>query len=149
MTDAFAEPATPDPVNSGRSVDPIDELIQRVIGAAFKVYNTLGFGFLESVYHHALAIELVALGLTFAIKAPVQVRYNGEIVGHFEPDVLVDGRLILELKSVTALAAIHEVQLVNYLNATGINDGLLLNFGHSKVDIKRKFRTYRRPGQKA
>lgn len=121
----------------------IDELVQLVIGAAFKVYNTLGFGFLESVYEKALAIELRKLGIPFQRQTPVQVWYDGEIVGDFDADMLVDGRLMVELKSTRTLAVAHEVQLVNYLTATRIDDGLLLNFGPEKVEIKRKYRCYK------
>jgi GxxExxY protein len=127
---------------------PIDELVQRVIGAAFKVYNVLGFGFLESVYEKALCLELRKLGISFQRQAPVQVWYEGEIVGDFNADLLIEGRLIVELKSVQMFAIGHEVQLVNYLTATRIDDGLLLNFGPQKVEVKRKFRVYRsRRGQ--
>jgi GxxExxY protein len=122
---------------------PLDELAEKVIGAAYRVHNTLGFGFLESVYQKALAIELRKLGIPFQMKVPVPVHYEGESVGDFEADGLVDGRLMLELKSTQALVTANEVQLVNYLTATGIENGLLLNFGPQRVEIKRKFRTYR------
>ncbi len=117
-----------------------DNLTEKVIGAAYQVHNNLGFGFLESVYENALSIELNKLNIQFETQAPVKVFYNSQVVGDFVCDLLVEKRLILELKSVTQLATAHEVQLVNYLNATKIDIGLLVNFGPSKVDVRRKFR---------
>ena len=117
-----------------------DKLTEQVIGAAYQVHNDLGFGFLESVYENALSIELNKLNIQFETQAPVKVFYNSQVVGDFVCDLLVEKRLILELKSVTQLATAHEVQLVNYLNATKIDIGLLVNFGPSKVDVRRKFR---------
>ena len=121
-----------------------DELTQRVIGAAFTVHNTLGFGFLESVYEKSLAVELRKLGIVHQLQAPVHVRYQGQIVGDFIADILIEKTLVVELKSVTRLVSAHEIQLVNYLTATGIETGLLINFGPDKVDVRRKFRTYRK-----
>jgi len=118
-----------------------DALTEKVIGASYQVHNQLGFGFLESVYENALSIELNKLNIQFENQAPVKVFYSDQVVGDFVCDLLVEKRLILELKSVTQLAIPHEVQLVNYLNATKINVGLLINFGPSKVEVKRKFRT--------
>jgi len=117
-----------------------DELSEKLIGAAFRVHNELGFGFLESVYEKALSIEFKRLGIRHAVQRGVQVFYAGQIVGNFVCDMLVDKDLILELKSVKNLHAFHEVQLVNYLQATRIDVGLLLNFGPSKVEVKRKYR---------
>ena len=94
-----------------------------------------------------MGIELKQLGLVVQCKLPLQVKYLEHVVGAFEPDVLVNGRLILELKSVSGLAKAHEAQLVNYLVATGIDDGLLINFGLEKVEIRRKFRLYRKPSR--
>ena len=121
----------------------IDELTQSVIGSAFKVYNTLGFGFLESVYEKSLMIELTRNGIHASSQEPIKVIYEGHTVGDFYADILVDGRLIVELKAVHTLNSAHEVQLVNYLNATGIDNGLLINFG-PKIGFKRKFRQYNR-----
>ena len=118
-----------------------DELSEKVIGAAFRVHNQLGFGFLESVYEKALSIELSKLGVLHGLQSPVQVLYDDQVVGDFVCDVLVEGRLILELKSVRELTTAHEVQLVNYLNATKTDVGLLINFGPTKVEVKRKYRT--------
>lgn len=119
-----------------------DELTKRVIGAAFQVHNTLGSGFLEAVYERALSIELNKLGIPHERQAPLKVTYDGHIVGEFAADILIEGELVVELKAVAKLATVHEVQLVNYLAATGINIGLLINFGPDKVDVKRKYRTY-------
>lgn len=120
-----------------------DQLTEKVIGAAYVVHNQLGFGFLESVYERALSIELSRLSIRYQTQAPVQVHYDGQVVGDFVCDVLVEEFLILELKSVMKLAVAHEVQLVNYLNATKIDVGLLINFGPRKVEVKRKFRNAR------
>jgi len=117
-----------------------DQLTKKVIGAAFKVHNQLGFGFLESVYEKALSIELKKLGITHLLQAPIKVFYDDQVVGDFVCDLLVDGCLVVELKAVQKLSTAHEVQLVNYLNATKIEIGLLLNFGSNKVEIKRKFK---------
>ena len=119
-----------------------DQLTEQVIGAAFTVHNTLGFGFLESVYEKALSIELGKAEIAHTTRAPIRVNYEGHLVGEFFADILVED-LVLELKSVTNLATVHEVQLVNYLTATGIDVGLLINFGPTKVEVRRKFRTYR------
>ncbi len=116
---------------------------QTIIGAAYQVHNTLGFGFLESVYEKSLAIELRELGIPFKTQSPITVRYAGQTVGEFVADLLVDNELIVELKSVSQLTKQHEVQLVNYLAATGIEVGLLINFGPLKVEVKRKYRTPR------
>ena len=119
-----------------------DELTATTIGSAFKVHNTLGFGFLESVYRNALSIELNAARISHELHGPIRVFYEGHIVGEFFADVLIEDHLIVELKSVTKLIAAHEVQLVNYLTATKTEVGLLINFGPSQVDVRRKYRTY-------
>lgn len=117
-----------------------DTLTNLVIGAAFKVHNTLGYGFLESIYEKSLLIELKKIGLTPTFQSPINVFYEDQNVGKFYADLQFENELIIELKSVSQLNTKHEVQLVNYLNATKIDHGLLLNFGPDKVDIKRKFR---------
>lgn len=115
-----------------------EELTGKIIACAYKVYNTLGFGFLESVYQKSMLIELRAMGIDARDEFPVAVMYQGQVVGAFSADILVAGLVIVELKSVRALAVAHEVQLVNYLKATRIELGLLINFGESKVEVKRK-----------
>lgn len=117
----------------------IDELTESVIGCAYRVHNELGCGFLEKVYENALRIELTRSGLNAKQQCPIPVLYQGEVVGEYYSDLMVDDRLIIELKAVQNLGKEHEVQLVNYLTATGIDDGLLINFG-SSVEVKRKFR---------
>ena len=116
------------------------ELTGKIIGAAQRVHRVLGCGFLEKVYENALTIELRASGLEVAVQMPIEVRYRGELVGVYQADLLVDGLVILELKAVDQLADIHEVQLVNYLRATNIEVGLLINFG-PKLEIKRRIFT--------
>ena len=112
----------------------------KVIGFAMKVHSTLGSGFLETVYQGALALELRRGGLKVETEKPISVRYEGELVGAFIADLLVNDVLIVETKAVQMLAKIHEVQLVNYLVATGIDEGLLLNFGAERLEFKKKFR---------
>jgi len=128
---------------SEKSTPMNDELSKKVIGAAFKVHNQLGFGFLESVYEKALSIELSKLSIPHELQSPIQVLYDDHIVGDFISDMLVDGALILEFKSVRQLTTAHDVQLVNYLNATQMDVGLLINFGPTKVEVKRKYRRAR------
>ncbi|MBU4222178.1 MAG: GxxExxY protein [Euryarchaeota archaeon] len=113
------------------------DITEQIIGAAYKVHNTLGSGFLEKVYQNSLAIELHSLGLLFDMEKPIKVHYNGEVVGDYIADIIVDNKIILEIKAIKELSTIHEVQLVNYLKATGIEVGLLINFGTS-VQVKRR-----------
>jgi GxxExxY protein len=115
------------------------DLCGQVIGAAMKVQSALGPGFLESVYQNALIWELQKLGLKVDAQRPITVRYDGQVVGFFTADLLVNDSLIIELKGNQLLAKAHEVQLVNYLVATGIDDGLLLNFGAERLEYKKKF----------
>ena len=119
-----------------------DDLTQKIIGCAYKVHNALGPGFLEKVYENALRIELEKLGLNIKQQEPLNVTYEGQVVGEYFADLWVDGRVVIELKAVQTLVQRHEVQMVNCLAATGIDDGLLLNFGPS-VQVKRKFREYK------
>ena len=114
------------------------ELTEKIIGCAYTVYNRMGFGFLESVYEKCMLIELRKAGLNAESQKPITVYYDKENVGHFLADILVDETVILELKSVRKIIEAHEVQLVNYLVATGKEVGLLINFGERKVEIKRK-----------
>ena len=116
------------------------ELTGKIIHAAYTVHNILKFGFLESVYQKALKKELVSMGLKCECEKPLDVYYKGEIVGHFVTDILVEDSVIIELKAVKALKDEHEWQLVNYLTATGLEVGLLINFGHD-LEVKRKICT--------
>jgi GxxExxY protein len=120
------------------------DLSGQVIGAAMKVHSALGPGFLESVYQNALIWELQKGGLKAEAGKAISVRYDGQIVGAFTADLLVNDCLIVELKATQSLAKAHEVQLVNYLVATGIGEGLLLNFGAEPLEYKKKFRLPKR-----
>jgi len=119
-----------------------EALTEAIIGCAFKVHNTLGVGFLEKVYENALHIELVRQNLDVKQQEPIKVHYEGHVVGEYYADLWVENRVIVEVKAVRTLSKQHEVQLVNYLTATGVNTGLLINFGPS-VEVKRKFRRYK------
>ncbi len=109
----------------------------KVISAFYKVYNTLGFGFLEKVYERALLIELRKLGLKAEAQVLIKVNYDGLEIGEYFADIVINDRVILEIKAVDCLCDEHSYQLVNYLKATRIEVGLLLNFGQ-KSQIKRK-----------
>jgi len=113
---------------------------EKIIGGAYRVYNKMGFGFLESVYEKCLLIELRKAGLDAESQKPITVYYDDEIVGEFIADIIVNDTIILELKSVRRVIKAHEVQLVNYLIATGKPMGLILNFGERKVEVKRKIK---------
>ena len=114
------------------------ELTEKIIGCAYRVYNKMGFGYLESVYEKCMLIELRKAGFDIEPQKPIKVQYDGEVVGDFIADTLVNDTVILELKSVRKLVEAHEVQLVNYLVAAGKPVGLLINFGETRIDVKRK-----------
>ncbi len=116
------------------------DITEKIIKAAYTVHNTLGFGFLEKVYQNALAIEIQKAGMNVQQEHPIAVYYENIIVGEYFADLVVDEKIILELKAVKELSPAHETQLVNYLKATGVEVGLLINFGHS-VKVKRKVLT--------
>jgi len=101
----------------------------------------LGSGFLEKVYENALSIELGKAGLKIVQQAPLQVKYNGICVGEYFTDIIVNDKVILELKAVSHILPTHEVQLVNYLKATGIEVGLLMNFAAERVEVRRKIQS--------
>jgi GxxExxY protein len=123
------------------------ELTNNIIRAFYAVYNTLGYGFLEKVYENALAIELRKMGLKVAQQVPVPVHYEGNLVGEYFADLVVDGKVIVELKAVKELASEHKAQLLNYLKATDYEVGLLLNFG-PKPEVKRMaFENARKAGR--
>lgn len=123
----------------------IDDLTHTIIGCAYKVHRTLGAGFLEKVYENALRIELERAGIVAKQQEKLLVWYEGHVVGEFVPDLWIVDQLIIEVKGVQTIQNELEVQLVNYLSATGVNDGLLINFG-SSVQVKRKFREYKPKG---
>ncbi len=114
------------------------ELTGQIIRNFYTVYNTLGFGFLESVYRNALMLELIDDGLGVEAEKSIAVYYNGRVVGTFAADLVVEDRVIVELKAKEKLVEADEAQLVNYLRATDIEIGLLFNFGRSP-DFKRKY----------
>jgi GxxExxY protein len=114
-----------------------DSLIENVIGAAYEVSNVLGCGFLERVYERALMSELAARLIPATSQAVFRVSYKGHSVGDYVADLLVDDRLIVELKCVDCLSPEHMAQCINYLKASGIRIGLLINFQHPRVQWKR------------
>jgi GxxExxY protein len=113
------------------------ELSAEILNSFYKVYNILGYGFLEKVYENALYLELVKKGLSCKKQAPIRVLYQDSPVGDYYADIIVEDKIILELKAAEGLVEEHELQLVNYLKATNIEVGLLLNFGKSP-QFKRK-----------
>ena len=118
------------------------ELTEKIIGCAYRVYNRMGYGFLESVYEKCLLIELRKAGLSAVSQKSITVFYDNKVVGEFVADIIVEDTIILELKSVRQIIQAHEVQLVNYLVATEKPVGLIINFGERKVEIKRKVRDF-------
>ena len=121
-----------------------DQLITEIIECAKRIRRQLGPGFLEKVYKNAMVVELRKLKLNFETEKLFQVLYDGIIVGEYRTDIIVEGKLILELKATQDLSIANEVQLVNYLTSTQIDDGLLINFGSDKLQFKRKYRIYRK-----
>jgi GxxExxY protein len=121
------------------------ELTEKIIGCAMTVHSELGPGFVESVYRNSLAHELRKAGVRSECHRPINVYYDGVLVGKFEIDMLVEEKVLIELKAILCLVSAHEVQLVNYLTATGIDIGLLLNFGAARLEFKRRVRTLHKP----
>lgn len=121
-----------------------EDLIKVIIQCAYNVRTHLAAGFLESVYQKALLIELREKGIHADSETPINVYYKDEIVGEFRADIIVEGEIIIELKAVQHLLSIHETQLVNYLTATHKDHGLLINLGGDRIEIKRKYREYKR-----
>lgn len=113
------------------------ELTKTVLGACFEVSNELGAGFLESVYQNALLIVLREKGLKVKPQFPLSVEFRGQVVGQFYADLFVQDKVIVELKAVSALTSVHQAQVINYLKGTGIEVGLLVNFGRPKVEYHR------------
>jgi GxxExxY protein len=114
-----------------------EQITKIIIGCAFEVINELGTGFLESVYESAFILALRQKGLSAISQHPIKVMFRGECVGDFYVDIFVEGKVIVELKAVKAIAPEHQAQIINYLNATGIEVGLLINFGSPKLEYKR------------
>ena len=113
------------------------ELTERIIKLYYRVYNNLGYGFLEKIYEKAMMIELGKDGIAAISQSPIKVFYEGEVIGEYFADILVDGKVIMEIKASKHFIEEYEAQLLNYLKATDIEVGLLLNFG-PKPEIKRK-----------
>jgi GxxExxY protein len=119
------------------SIFPEGELTDDILKCAFAVHNSLGAGFLEKVYANALALELRAQGHSCVQEAPLQVRYRNAVVGDYAADLVVENRVLLELKASQALDSTNEAQILNYLRASGIRVGLLLNFGRPRLEYRR------------
>ena len=115
----------------------IDELTYKINGAIFEVNKVLGTGFLEKVYENALLVELRNMGLTAKNQVPININYKGKLVGEYFADIIVEDKVVLELKATDSIQKIHEAQLLNYLKATNFKIGLLVNFTHPKAEIKR------------
>jgi len=125
-----------------------EETTEKIIKAFYNVYNNLGYGFLEKVYGNAMAMELKKLGLNVIQQSPIVVYYDGELVGEYFADLLVEGKIIVELKAVQRIADEHEAQLLNCLKATQYEVGLILNFG-PKPQVARKIYDNERKGTMA
>ena len=117
------------------------EITDAVIGCSFDVINELGAGFLESVYEKALLLALHQKGVSAEFQRPLKVLFRGVDVGNFFADLIIEGKVIVELKAVKTLLPEHQAQLINYLKATGIEVGLLINFGNPKLEYRRLTRT--------
>lgn len=115
----------------------LQSVTQQLIGAAFEVHNMLGYGFLEKVYQRAMQVELQARGVKVELEPTIKVHFKGVIVGDYAADLLVEDKIIVELKTDPAYLAIHEAQLLNELRGTGIKVGYLINFGREGVEYKR------------
>jgi GxxExxY protein len=113
----------------------IDKITEKIIASAFKVSNTLGIGFVEKVYENARAHQMRKDGLK-VVQHPIQVEYDGEIIGEFFADMLVEDRILVELKAVSELTSEHLAQALNYLRATGLDACLLINFGRSRIQVR-------------
>jgi GxxExxY protein len=124
-------------LNSPGGIFPEQELTGKILGAAFAVHNDLGAGFLEKVYSNALALELELTGISCEREVPFKVKYRNVVVGDYYADVVVEKRVLVELKECTGLDAVHEAQILNYLKASGIRVGLLMNFGQPKLQCRR------------
>lgn len=120
-----------------------EQLTEKIINAAYNVHQTLGKGFLEKVYENALAIELQDIGLKAIQQNPINISYKNYIIGEYFADILIENKVIVELKATKEISKVHEIQLVNYLAATAIEVGLILNFGE-KFEVRRKIFTNRK-----
>jgi GxxExxY protein len=120
-----------------RSILLEGDLTEKILGAAFKVLNTLGAGFLEKVYENALSFEIQRGGILVEAQKVFPVRYEGVIMGEYQADLLVAGKVIVECKAISNMDSVHEAQLINYLKASGMHVGLLINFGRPTLQYRR------------
>jgi GxxExxY protein len=116
---------------------PGEAVSKRVIGCGYEVSNELGAGFFEAVYEQAFCLELQRQGLTYERQKHLEVRYKGNVVGHYVADIVVENALLVELKALSNLTKEHDAQVMNYLRATGLSVGLLLNFGTPRLGVRR------------
>jgi GxxExxY protein len=130
------------PMNADERRIELDRVTKEIISCGFKVSNALGSGFLEKVYENALALELRKAGFKTDQQHGITVRYDGTVVGEYAADLLVEGKVLVELKAVKTLDDVHLAQCMNYLKATGLSVCLLLNFGKPKLDVKRVVRDF-------
>jgi GxxExxY protein len=114
-----------------------EELTAKILEACFEVSNELGAGFLEAVYQKALQLALFQKGLEAKAQYPLKVHFRGEVLGEYYADFFVEGKVLVEIKSVAALASEHQAQVINYLKASGVEVGLLINFGRPKLEYRR------------
>jgi len=126
----------------GHRLNELNELTEKIIGCAYRVGNGLGPGFLEKVYENALSIELAKEGLETSRQFPISITYEGRSVGEYIADLVIEKQVIIEIKAVRRLDDIHSAQCLNYLKATGLPVCLLLNFGTSRVKVKRFINTF-------
>ena len=124
-------------IKAGEKDFSLQPVTQQLIGAAFVVHNVLGYGFLEKVYQRALQVELQVCGVKVELEPCIQVQFKGVVVGDYAADLLVEDKIIIELKTDATYQSFHEAQLLNELRGTGIKLGYLINFGREKVEYKR------------
>jgi len=128
-------------INTDKGLKGDSDVTEAVIGAAYDVANALGCGFLEKVYENALALELRLRDHEVEQQREVEVWYKGERVGYYEADLIVDGSVVIELKAVAGLERAHRAQCLNYLRATRMETGLVINFGRPRVEVQRVLST--------
>ena len=115
------------------------DLTDKIISAAYDIHNQMGFGFSEKIYENAMMIKLASKGLRASQQVPINVFFEGKLVGEYFADILVEDTIVVELKALNELAKIHEAQLINFLKATGNKVGLLINFGEKLKIVRRVF----------
>jgi GxxExxY protein len=124
-------------MNTDKEKTLLADVSEKVIGCCYEVGNVLGSGFLESVYENALSVEMTNREVAHQRQVPVEVQYKGTPVGRYQPDFLVESKLVVEIKALNELTKQHQAQVLNYLKATGLEVGLLINFGAPRVQVKR------------